>query len=99
MGYTDQVRVEYDDLIKELEIFIEVLQRDFASMVRTQEQAAYVLNCPAPDHEKTESLQLMRIILVAVAGSRLAACEKMGAETDRLTNLLLKFNESRDGCR
>jgi hypothetical protein len=49
MGYTDQVRIEYEDLIKELEIFIEAHQRDPASMVRTQEQATYVLNCPASD--------------------------------------------------
>jgi hypothetical protein len=96
MGCTDQVQIEYDSLIKELEIFIEVLQRDLASMVRTQEQAAYVLNCPACDDEKKEGLQLMRTILVAVAGSRLDAVEKMRAETDRLSDLLLKFNELRD---
>jgi hypothetical protein len=52
MGYTDQVQMEYDFLISELEIFIEVLQRDLASMVRTQEQATYVLNCPASDEDK-----------------------------------------------
>jgi hypothetical protein len=68
MSYTDQVQVDYDSLIKELEIFIEVLQRDLGSMVRTQEQATYVLNCPASDEEKKEALELMRTILLAVAG-------------------------------
>jgi hypothetical protein len=96
MGYTDQVQIEYDSLIKELELFIQVLQRDLASMVRTQEQAEYVLNCQACDEEKIKALQLMRVILVAVAGSRLHAVEKMRAESDRLSDLLLKFNESRD---
>jgi hypothetical protein len=84
MGYPDRVQIEYDSLIKELEIFVEVLQRDLASMVRTQEQATYVLNCPATDEEKKEALQLMRMILGAVAGSRLDAVEKMRPETDRL---------------
>jgi hypothetical protein len=96
MGYTDQVQVEYDALIKELEIFIEVLQRDLASMVRNQEQATYVLNCPASDEEKKEALQLMRNVLAAVATSRLDAVEKKSAESDQPTDLLMKFNESRD---
>jgi hypothetical protein len=97
MGYTDQVQVEYDSLIKELELFITVLQRDLASMVRTQEQASYVLNCAASDEEKKVALLLMRSILAAVAVSRLDAVEKKRAESDRLTDLLLKFNESREG--
>jgi hypothetical protein len=67
MGYTDQVQIEYDALIKELELFIGVLQRDLASMIRSQEQATYVLNCAASDEEKKEALQLMRDVLAAVA--------------------------------
>jgi hypothetical protein len=65
-------------------------------MVRTQEQAAYVLNCPASDEEKNEALQLMRTILAAVEGSLLDALEKKRPESDRLTDLMLKFNEFRD---
>jgi hypothetical protein len=95
MGYTDQVQIEYDVLIKELELFIAVLRRDLASMVRTQEQAAYVLNCPVSDEQKKEALQLMRNILAAVVGSRLDAVERKRSESDRLTDLLLKFNEFR----
>jgi len=44
VGFTDRVQVKYDTLMKELEAFIEVLQCDRASMVRTQEQATRMLN-------------------------------------------------------
>ncbi len=93
MSYTDTVQMEYDSLTKELESFIEILQRDLASMVRTQEQATRVLNCPASDEEKKEALGLMRSILVSVIWARTEALGKEADHTERLAQLLLKFNE------